>query len=150
MKTSEVTDPNFQAALKSIVNNSLDSTVSRHLLDSYIRNSLLEVLCQDISAEARFLCSKSETGLQGADPVSLKQFSWTYVERILRKCSPMLLLILEAAANIKAPTEKGTARVAFAACVLLFHRNPHVSLVQHVLGLLLDHGGATDEVIMVI
>lgn len=41
------------------------------------------------------------------------------------------------------PTEN---KLAVAVALLLRNRNTHMSAVHHVIGQILDHGGATDEV----
>lgn len=97
-----------------------------------------------IHSEARIVCGESSV-LQKKSLADLKSIDFSEVLAELDERAPTLLRVLRAAAGCESNTDKGVTIVLVSAC-LFFSRNPKMSRLQCMIGLLLDYSHVTNEV----
>lgn len=84
---------------------------------------------------------KNYSVLRNISPKNLESLSFKSIINDCQLYAPLLLETLACVMN--RPTEN---KLAVAVALLLRIRNTHMSAIHHVIGQILDHGGATDEV----
>lgn len=100
---------------------------------------MLEKVLKD---QCKTLCQvKNKSVLRNISPKNLESLSFKSIMNDCQLYAPLLLETLACVMN--QPTEN---KLAVAVALLLRNRNTHMSAVHHVIGQILDHGGATDEV----
>lgn len=106
------------------------------------KKKAVKVLSKCVKEECKLLCGKNNPSiLRGSTTEDILSIDFLNIANELKERAPAFPQILEDTMNIT----KHVALVSSAA-VILHHRNQHMSLIHHVEGQLLDHGGATDEV----
>lgn len=121
------------------------------------RTVLHRLMCHRLSCDCAELCGDKQPSVPRKtstdDPIDL---NWDTVIKEWQQRSTLLYEVLEAAAtkvqcqnslkHVHVPQARHLPSIGLAGSILLFHRNPKVCRVQFVNGLILDMGGATDEV----
>ncbi|XP_062577634.1 uncharacterized protein LOC134239465 [Saccostrea cucullata] len=94
-----------------------------------------------VKEECRLLCGKKDASvLRGNSPDCLASVDFQKIATELRKRAPGFSQLLSDIMNTTEPVA-----LVSSAAILLHHRNQNMSLIHHVVGQLLEHGGATDE-----
>lgn len=123
--------------------------------DATLRPVLNTLICKQLSRECTSLCSDHLPSiLRQTSTDDLTGLSWNELAEEWKKRSTLLYKVLDAIAhNVHVqhrqpspPTVTLSPAVLLAGSALLFCRNPKMCRVQLATGLVLDHGGATDEV----
>lgn len=93
--------------------------------------------------ESKAICKLSDASIlrnsTGKDLCEMDMLP--FIHELKTKC-PVLHGLLESVMG-----KSTSLRLSVAAAVVLFNRNNHLSAIHHVIGQILDQGGATDEVI---
>lgn len=99
---------------------------------------------KELEDQYKTLCQvkKNNSVLRNISPKNLESLSFKSIINDCQLYAPLLLETLACVMN--RPTEN---KLAVAVALLLRIRNTHMSAIHHVIGQILDHGGATDEVI---
>lgn len=108
------------------------------------KEHLVENLVHITNKECKDLCSTVKPSLfreTDANSISTSKFEDLKNELELR--APVLSKILRAAMRT---TDDTCIPLTTVAAVILKWRNMHMSRIHHMVGQILDHGGATDEV----
>lgn len=101
-----------------------------------------------IKEESEFICrTKTQSVLQNVEAQQLLTLEWIFIIKEWQASTPTLLSCLTAITSNTELSEKDIPNVAFAGSVLLRGRNHKMSAVSHIIGLLLDYGGAHDSTI---
>jgi hypothetical protein len=107
-----------------------------------LRSVLQKCVLKELENQCKKLCQvKSKSVLRNISPKNLESFSFKTIIDELRMYAPLLLDTLS---SVMDHSEQN--KLAVAAAILLKNRNIHMSAVHHLVGQILDHGGATDEV----
>lgn len=155
-KTRLVKDAGQVKLLKAVVEGaSADKLAGIIYRDDAFRPVLNKLACQKLSQECTSLCSdKQPSVLRNTAVDDLTNISWKAITEEWKQRSTLLYEVLEAIA-CKQPVKERTSsdirrqhipRIGFAGSALLFSRNPKMCQLQLAAGLVLDKGGATDEV----
>lgn len=95
-----------------------------------------------VKEECKLLCGKKDASvLRGNSPDCLASVDFQRINAELRQRAPVFSKLLADIMNTTEPVA-----LVSSAAILLHHRNQNMSLIHHVVGQLLEHGGATDEV----
>lgn len=130
--------------MKSIVRGDKGPSVSRKLysIDS-LKPGLQSCVLKELEDQCKSLCQvKNNSVLRNISPKNLESFSFSSIINDCQLYAPLLLKILTCVMN--QPNEN---KLAVIVALLLRNRNIHMSAIHHVISQILDHGGATDEVI---
>ena len=95
----------------------------------------------------RQLCRRNTSLLENKAYAYLNEIKWTEIAEDLKRCCPTWWAILAAVVGEgnKSPNDHESI-MCFSSAILIFHRSQRMSRIQHVLGLILDNSGITDEV----
>lgn len=105
------------------------------------REKAVKVLSKCVKEECKLLCSKNNPLiLRGSTTEDIHSTDFLKIANELKEKAPVFSQMLKDTMN----TTKPVGLVSSAA-VILHHRNHSMSLIRHVVGQLLDYGGATDE-----
>ena len=85
--------------------------------------------------------------LQNIEAQQLLTLEWTTMIKEWQASTPTLLSCLTTITSNTELSEKDIPNVAFAGSVLVRGRNHKMSAVSHIIGLLLDYGGAHNSTI---
>lgn len=106
------------------------------------REKAVKVLSKCVKEECKLLCSKNNPLiLRGSTTEDIHSTDFLKIANELKEKAPVFSQMLKDTMN----TTKPVGLVSSAA-VILHHRNHNMSLIRHVVGQLLDYGGATDKV----
>jgi hypothetical protein len=106
-----------------------------------------------LAAEITTLCGQSNCALQCKDYFALQSIDWHEIYAELHQKAPTLCQLLSTILGTDETQnldEHDVCSLSFISSVLLFKRCQRVSRVQYMIGLVLDHCGATDEVISIL
>lgn len=107
-----------------------------------VREKVAKVLSKCVKEECKLLCSKNNSLiLRGSTTEDIHSTDFLKIANELKETAPVCSQMLKDTMN----TTKPVGLVSSAA-VILHHRNHNMSLFRHVVGQLLDYGGATNEV----
>jgi hypothetical protein len=129
--------------MKSLVRGATSSAIAKNIFSiPKFRNELLRCFLTHIEKECTALCSTNKPSPFRAG--ELQEINFTEMEMYMENTSPTILSIIKTIiskpASVSAPV---------CAAILLKNRNKHMSRVPHVIAQVLDHAGATDEVVMI-
>lgn len=103
---------------------------------------IAEVCSQELEDQFKTLCQvKNKSVLRNISQKNMESLSFKGIINDCQLYAPLLLETLACVMN--RPTEN---KLAVAVELLLRNRNTHMSAIHHVIGQILEHGGATDEV----
>jgi hypothetical protein len=106
------------------------------------RENAYKCITKYIKEECRLLCSKKDPSLlRGNSPDCLASVDLKKIGTELQQRAPGFYQLLTGIIDTI-----DYAAVVSSAAVLLHHKNQNMSLIHHMVGQLLEHGGATDEV----
>ncbi|XP_052684053.1 uncharacterized protein LOC128164304 isoform X4 [Crassostrea angulata] len=104
------------------------------------REKAVKVLSKCVKEECKLLCSKNNPLILGSTTEDIHSTDFLKIANELKEKAPVFSQMLKDTMN----TTKPVGLVSSAA-VILHHRNHNMSLIRHVVGQLLDYGGATDK-----
>lgn len=107
-------------------------------LKDVINNHIMEELKQEIG---KLTSSVNCSLLRQIDSKSLATFSFDKVNEEIKLWAPLFHQCMLTLSN------NNVMGATVASCVMLKSNNSHMSALQHVIGQILDHGGATDDTI---
>lgn len=138
-----IKDGVWQSVVKSIVRGDKGPSISRKLYSiESLKPGLQRCVLKELEDQCKTLCQvKNKSVLRNISPKNLESLSFKSIINDCQLYAPLLLETLACVMN--RPTEN---KLAVAVALLLRNRNTHMSAVHHVIGQILDHGGATDEV----
>ncbi len=120
------------------------------------RERLHKLMLHKLSQDCTRVCSdRFSSELQKKSTNDLQDIDWDKIIHEWKTASKLLYEVLEAiASKVKLETKKQhnasssrhDSAIVVAGSVLLYHRNPKMCRIQMANGLILDQGGATDEV----
>lgn len=156
-KTKRVKNPLHQKILREIVagRDSARNLAGILYRDKAHRTVLHRLMCYRLSCDGAELCSdKKPCFLRKTSIDDLMDISWDNIIAEWRERSELLYEVLEAVTTkvhlLHCQPKSATSNfpsIGLAGSVLLNSRNPSVCRIQTAIGLILDQGGATDEVI---
>lgn len=137
----------WTSLLKSLVRGDKSKALATKILKiPSVRQSLLELVMKEVNVECKNLCGiKRKSMLRSVSGNDLSEFSYGAFLKELHTDAPLLCNFLETVIR-----KQDQITFAVAAAVLLKNRNIHMSAIHHIIGQILDYGGATDEVIIII
>lgn len=97
-----------------------------------------------INKEAQALCKKHDLCLQETSVEDIASIEWNMLLSELEVNAPVMMEVLYTLTNRS--HDSGECDIVFVAAVILFKRNPNMSRLQYMLGLLLDQNRVTNEV----
>lgn len=107
-----------------------------------VREKAAKVLSKCVKEECKLHCGKNNPLiLRGNTTEDIHSTDFLKIANEVKEKAPVFSQKLKDTTN----TTKPVALVSSAA-VILHHRNHNMSLIRHVVGQLLDYGGATDDV----
>lgn len=106
-------------------------------LKDVINNHIMTELKQEIG---KLTSSVNRSLLRQIDSKSLATFSIDRVNEEIQIWAPLFHQCMLTLSN------NNLMGATVAACVMLKYNNKHMSALQHIIGQILDHGGATDDV----
>lgn len=144
VRTRVIKDGVCQSVVKSIVRGDKGPSISRKLYSiESLRLGLQRCVLKELEDQCKTLCQvKNKSVLRNISPKNLESLSFKSIIDDCQLYAPLLLETLACVMN--RPNEN---KLAVAVALLLRNRNTHMSAIHHVIGQILDHGGATDEVI---
>lgn len=141
VRSKLVPQGHFQGIVNNISNSSSNDKISRKIYKSSLKKSINKCILKEIKKESKTLCAKNTiSSLRQISSQHLATFRFDTLASELQQKSPLLYSILHEVMN-------GSIRgIAVTAAVALKFRNIHMTSFHHIVGQILDHGGATDEV----
>ena len=119
--------------------------------DFIYREELNDLISSTISNECSSLCGIGESEssvLQNVDAQQLLSFDFNHVHKEWKSKSPLFNKVVESAVSSKPVLQHNQMiNMVVAGSTLLRSRNQKMSAISHIVGLLLDYGGANDETI---
>ncbi|XP_045188399.2 uncharacterized protein LOC123546268 [Mercenaria mercenaria] len=148
IKNSRVVNKSLQTVCSAIANKRSVQQICKTIFkEGELRNILQKLFLYGLALECREIVKKSsKSDLQSKQPIDLVNINLEKVEESWLLSGSLLVPTLAAVAG-KADSQKLTPDVIFSGASLLRSRNQGYSLLHHAVGLLLDHGGATDKTI---
>jgi hypothetical protein len=151
VRSKVVTDPVVQAAVKCIANSRNEKAIARALYAGNFKHHFHELVNETIASEAQKLCSSVDKScLQHKEAKDVIDIDWGKIILEWQSRAPVFKSFLTSATVNRRSNNDHPERcdpfIAMAGSILLYNRNPAMSLVQQAVGLVLDHGGVTKEV----
>lgn len=134
----------LQGVVKSrIVKGQWKSVLKSILRGDKAKKDIHLLINAEAVKESKAICKLSDASIlrnsTGKDLCEMDMLP--FIHELKTKC-PVLHGLLESVMG-----KSTSLRLSVAAAVVLFNRNNHLSAIHHVIGQILDQGGATDEVI---
>ncbi|XP_062572276.1 uncharacterized protein LOC134234243 [Saccostrea cucullata] len=121
--------------------NKPEVILNKLLKSKGFKEKAFKTITKYVKEECRLLCGKKDASvLRGNSPDCLASVDFQEIATELRKRAPGFSQLLSDIMNTTEPVA-----LVSSAAILLHHRNRNMSLIHHVVGQLLEHGGATDE-----
>jgi hypothetical protein len=99
-----------------------------------------------MSNEMKSICKNANSNLQCKDYSALQCIKWSEIANELKQYAPTVWMTFNILVNAEKKVKNHECVLSFIMAILLFHRNQRMSRIQHMLGLVLDNSGTTDEV----
>ncbi len=134
------------ALVKAIASGSRAEAVAKLVCSSQrYKSAVTSVILQKVCDSAQALASSQASHLVQRTPESLLTFSFTHLVSQWQSLQPLFVDVLKHVLAKRHRTT-GVACIGVLGAYCLFQRNPSQSLLHHIIGLMLDQGGATNEV----
>lgn len=141
---SRIVKGQWKSVLKSILRGDKSKTLAKKIVGiEALRKDIHLLINGQAAKESKTISKLSDASFlrnsTGKDLCEMDMLP--FIHELKTKC-PVLHGLLESVMG-----KSTSLRLSVAAAVLLFNRNNHLSAIHHVIGQILDQGGATDEVI---
>ena len=139
-----VQDPVVVKLCKAIVKNRFSEIVKIIFNSRQFTEHVSATIQKKIAKEICATVSKtSGPQLRNASPHALQSFKWEEIGKQMQLTAPLFHSILQAASGKSFQT---SPPLVYTAASMLKIRNPEMSRLHYVVGLLLDEGGCKDKV----
>ncbi|XP_077977075.1 uncharacterized protein LOC144432684 [Glandiceps talaboti] len=155
-KSRIISSKGMQELCKAVVNGDNRRIIGKRMYDSEYREVVKQKVIQDLSTQCQQLCAKKDPSyLRSTKADDLLNVNWEQVTMEWKERAPLLFQVLEAIAakdreQMNNKPETHTPVIGFHGASLLFERNQNLSLAQYSVGMIVDHGAATDETISIL
>lgn len=141
---SRIVKGQWKSVLKSILRGDKSKTLAKKIVGiEALRKDIHLLINAEAVKESKTICKLSDASIlrnsTGKDLCEMDMLP--FIHEFKTKC-PVLHGLLESVMG-----KSTSLRLSVAAAVVLFNRNNHLSAIHHVIGQILDQGGATDETI---
>ena len=143
MKSRITPAGSYQKIVKSISAKENKDKIGRLVYQSNLKSSINKCILKEIKRESIKLCSlKEDSILRDISSGNLAKFSLTTLDNEISQKAPVFHSF------IKQFVKGSVLGTAVTLAVALKSRNKHMSAFHHIIGQILDHGGATDQVVL--
>lgn len=141
---SRIVKGQWKSVLKSILRGDKSKTLAKKIVGiEALRKDIHLLINAEAVKESKAICKLSDASiLRNSTGKDLCEMDMLPFIHELKTTCPVLHGLLESVMG-----KSTSLRLSVAAAVVLFNRNNHLSAIHHVIGQILDQGGATDEVI---
>lgn len=141
LRSRIVSDDTSKQVIKNIALHNSKKRTANLLLTSSLKESIIEGITKELKKEIKIMNSTINNSLlRKIDSNSLTCFNVHKINLELQTWAPLLHQVLS---TLSKSSKIGSTILA---AISLKFTNTHMSAFQHIVGQILDHGGATDEV----
>ena len=149
IKSKIVQDKHQVSFLKQLVHGHDDKKLSKAIYNSSLHNELRNLFIKELQRDCTNISkTTSSTSLREKDAQELASIDWISVADEWKQASDILCPVIEAISGKS--LKDNPARLVFPCSSLLYTRNRSLNKLQEAAGLVLDSGGATDEVHLIV
>ncbi|KAK3108079.1 hypothetical protein FSP39_000760 [Pinctada imbricata] len=141
IRTKLVKDVQLSEIVKSLAIHNAPKRTARAIYNSSLKDAINVQIMKELKREISYLTSTTNLSLlRRSESRCLATFSFDKVNEEVKLFAPLFHKM------VSTITKESCIGTAVTSCIALKSANTHMSAFQHVIGQVLDHGGATDEV----
>ena len=146
IRSMRIRNDELQNVCKSIGSGKNLEQISKAIFAQDGLNKLLqELFLKKVNSDCKSLGKSKSPVLKNKSPHELASLELSDIPVSWEQESSLFVPVLKAVTGVS-PDQKLPADVVFGGATLLRHRSREMSQLHYATGLILDHGGATDEV----